>query len=115
MLPIFGLVIGIVVGLTVNFHVPQEYSSYLAMAILAALDTVFGAMAASMQNNFNLRIFTTGFFGNALIAALLTFVGKMLDVNLGLAAIIVFGTRMFNNFAIIRRMLLNKWTKKSEN
>ncbi len=111
MYPILGLLVGVVVGFTVNFHIPPEYSKYVAVAILAALDSVFGGVTASVQKNFSLKVFLTGFFGNSLLAVGLTFLGKRLDVDLGLAAIVVFGTRMFNNFAVIRRMLLNKLKK----
>lgn len=113
MYPVIGLIVGIAAGYTVNFHIPPEYSKYVAVAILAALDSVFGAVTASAQKNFNLKVFLTGFFGNALLAAGLTFLGARLDVDLGLAAILVFGTRMFNNFAIVRRIWLNR-IKKTE-
>ena len=54
LLPIIGLLIGVAIGLVANIHIPAEYSSYVAIAILAALDSVFGAISASMQKNFNL-------------------------------------------------------------
>lgn len=111
MYPVIGLIVGIVAGFAVNFHIPPAYSKYVAVAILAALDSVFGAVTASAQKNFNLKVFITGFFGNSLLAAGLTFLGTRVDVDLGLAAILVFGTRMFNNFAIMRRILLNKFKK----
>jgi small basic protein len=112
MLPIIGLAIGIIVGIFVPYHIPSQYSSYVAIAILAAFDSVFGGIAANIQKRFNINIFITGFFGNALLAAILTCIGKRLGVDIHLAAVIVFGTRLFQNFAIIRRFLLNKYTKK---
>ncbi|MBE7060670.1 MAG: DUF1290 domain-containing protein [Ruminococcaceae bacterium] len=115
MFPIIGLIIGIVFGFLVNFHVPPAYTVYLAMAILAALDTVFGALLASLNNNFKLSIFVTGFFGNALIAVTLTYIGNLLGMDFSLAAIVVFGTRLFNNFATIRRIIINKRIQKNEN
>ena len=115
MLQIIGLIIGIIVGFIVNFHVPPAYTVYLAMAILAALDTVFGAFLASLNNNFKLSIFVTGFFGNAIIAVALTYLGNLLGMDFSLAAIVVFGTRLFNNFAAIRRILINKRIEKKEN
>ena len=111
MIPFIGLLIGAVVGYFTNLHVTTQYSQYMAVAILAALDSVFGGIASNMQKKFNINIFISGFFGNALLAALLTFIGKQLDVDLYLAAIIVFGTRLFQNFAFIRRFLLNKYIK----
>ncbi|MDP4117888.1 MAG: small basic family protein [Bacillota bacterium] len=115
MFPVIGLLLGAVGGLLINYHVPQSYSVYTAMAILAAFDSVFGAILASMHNNFKLSIFVTGFFGNAFIAVVLTVIGNSLGVDFSLAAIIVFGTRLFNNFATMRRIFINKHTNKNEN
>ncbi len=112
MLPIFGLIVGLLIGYSVKFNINPEYSRYVAIAILASLDTVFGGITASIQKNFNMTVFITGFFANALLAAGLTYVGQKLDVDLGLAAIVVFGTRMFNNFAVIRRFVIEKYAKK---
>lgn len=111
MIIIFGLLFGILLALLVNFHIPPQYTAYMAVAILAALDSVFGGICANMQKKFNLKIFITGFFGNAILATLLTLLGKKLDVDLYLAAVIIFGTRMFQNFAFIRRFFLNKYAK----
>lgn len=41
-LPILGLVLGISLGLLTDFRIPGEYSNYLSIAILAALDTLLG-------------------------------------------------------------------------
>ena len=47
---------------------------------------------------------------------LLTYLGQKLNVDIYLAAIVVFVGRMFNNLAIIRRYYLQKWSnhKKKE-
>lgn len=113
-IPIVGLILGVFLGLSVNFIVPPGYTVYLAMAILAAMDSVSGAYLATLNKNFKLSIFVTGFFGNALIAVVLTFIGNSLGMDFSLAAIVVFGSRMFNNFATIRRIIINKVTNKSE-
>lgn len=113
MLPIFGLIIGILAGVfLIPINIPQQYSNYVAVAILAALDSVFGGVAASVQGNFSMKIFLSGFFGNALLAAGLAYVGEQLGIDLYLAAIFAFGNRLFLNFAIIRRYILNKASKK---
>ncbi len=114
-LPLTGLIIGGMLGFSLNIIVPPGYTVYLAMAILAALDSVFGAYLSSLNKNFKLSIFVTGFFGNALIAVSLTFIGNLLGMDFSLAAIVVFGTRLFNNFATIRRITLNKYLQKNEN
>jgi len=88
------------------------YSKYLAIAILACMDSVFGGIAGYVEKKFDLAVFVSGFFGNALLAVVLTFIGEKLNLDLYLAAVFVFGNRMFINFAIIRRYLLNKFKKQ---
>ena len=106
-----GCVLGAIVGLNMPI-ISYAYSGYLAIAIIAALDSVFGAIASTIKGNFNLKIFITGFFGNAILSMALTWLGQKLNVDIYLAAIVVFVGRMFTNFAIIRRHYLEKWTKK---
>ena len=60
-------------------------------------------------------VFVSGFFVNGLLAALLTLLGDRLGVELHYAAIVAFDVRMFNNLAIIRRLLLvrlRRWWEK---
>ena len=105
-----SIILGIVVGLDVE--IPYVYSKYIAVAILACLDSVFGAYTANLDNKFNIKIFISGFFGNAIISILLVFIGEKLDVEMYLAAVIVFTTRLLNNFTILRRVYLDKIEKK---
>lgn len=112
MMPILGVIIGILIGVfLIPINIPQQYSTYMAVAILAALDSVFGGVASSMQKKFDIKIFVSGFFGNALIAAALAYIGDQLGIEIYLAAIFAFGNRIFINFAVIRRYILNKSTK----
>jgi small basic protein len=92
--------------------ISYTYSNYLAIAIVAALDSVFGGVASVVKKNFDLKIFLTGFFGNAVLSILLTMLGEKLNVDIYLAAIIVFVGRMFTNLAIIRRHYVEKWSLK---
>ncbi len=113
MLPILGMIIGILIGVFfMPVNIPQQYSIYMAVAILAALDSVFGGVASTMQGRFDIKIFVSGFFGNALLAAVLAYIGDQLGLQLYLAAIFAFGNRIFLNFAVIRRYMLNKSVKK---
>ncbi len=68
-LPIIGLLIGILLGLMTEFRVPAEYTSYLSIAVLAALDTLFGGIRAYLQETFDSNVFVTGFFFNILISS----------------------------------------------
>lgn len=107
-LSLVGLAIGILIGLKSPLTLPAMYSKYLSVAILAALDSVFGGMRAMLEDYFDNMVFITGFFTNALLAALLAYVGDRLGVELYMAAIVAFGVRIFQNLAIIRRLLLKK-------
>ena len=107
MLAVFlGLVIGMFFGFMYPVYIPPQYSQYAAVAILAALDSVVGAWGARLEKKFDFSVFTSGFFINAALAVFLTYIGKGLDLDLYLAAVVVFGTRLFQNFAKIRRSLL---------
>ena len=111
-LPLLGIIIGIVLGMVLPFSVPVAYSSYMSVALLAALDSVFGGIKSHLEDQFDTDVFLTGFFGNAVLAAGLTYIGDRLDVPIYLAAIFVFGSRLFQNFALIRRYLLQRLKKK---
>lgn len=114
-LPVLGLVIGITLGLLTDMSVPNEYQNYLSIAVLAALDTLIGGIRAQLQNLFNEKIFVSGFFFNIILAASLAFLGVHLGVDLYLAAVFAFGVRLFQNIAVIRRILLTKWDQKRKN
>lgn len=111
---ITGIVVGVAIALFTNFHIPSAYSLYVAIGILAALDSVCGGFLATLSKNFNLRVFVTGFFFNAAVAMGLVFLGELLGVDLSIAAVVLFGSRIIQNFAIIRRLLLNKLEKKDK-
>lgn len=110
---ILGCIIGVVVG---NFApiISYTYSGYLAIAIIAALDSVFGGIVSSLNKKFDMGVFLSGFFGNAILAMLLTYLGQRLNVDIYLAAIFVFVSRMFNNLGIIRRFYLEKFREKDK-
>lgn len=114
MIELGGLVIGLVIGCFLPWHVPSQYSLYMATGLLAALDSALGGMNARVKKTFKLSIFLSGSFGNAFIAVFLTWLGEKLGLPLYLAAVVVFGTRMFQNFAEIRRELLTSHQKKNK-
>lgn len=111
---IIAIVIGCLLGALIGMNVPNisyTYSGYLAIAIVAALDSVFGGITSVLKGNFDLKVFLSGFFGNAILSMLLTWLGVKLNVDIYLAAIVVFVGRMFTNLAIIRRYYIDKWSK----
>ena len=110
---IIGCLLGAIVGMSAPI-ISYTYSGYLAIAIVAALDSVFGAITSSIKGKFDLKIFISGFFGNAILSIALTWLGNKLNVDIYLAAIVVFVGRMFTNLAIIRRYYLDKWIEKGK-
>lgn len=111
---ILGCIIGAFIG---NFApmISYTYSEYLAIAIVAALDTIFGGIVASIKKNFNMGVFLSGFLGNAILSMLLTYLGSRLNVDIYLAAIFVFVGRIFFNLGVIRRYYLEKCTNFFKN
>jgi small basic protein len=110
--PLIGLLLGIFVGIYAHINVPVIYAPYMSIAVLAALDSVFGGIRAIEENNFNMNIFITGFFSNALLAGFLAYFGDRLGIPIYLAAIFAFGVRIFQNLAIIRREIIERLFKK---
>lgn len=114
LLIVVGLVLGVLMGLFMPVMIPVKYSIYVAVAILAAMDTVCGGVVAKLKGNFDLSIFLTGFFLNAILAAVLTFIGEKIGIQLYFAAIVAFGNRMFFNFGTIRRVAIKRYLKLNE-
>ncbi len=108
MIAFIGLLAGIIFGLIFDISIPDKFSPYMSVAILACLDSVFGAFRASLSKNFQPDLFISGFFGNALLAAALAYLGDKLGIPIYIAAVIVFGGRIFDNFATIRRIIIEK-------
>lgn len=108
MIAIIGLFLGILLGFVIDVNIPEKFSPYMSVAILACLDSVFGAIRANLSKNFQADIFISGFFGNAALAAGLAYLGDKLGIPIYIAAVIVFGGRIFDNFAIIRRLVIEK-------
>ena len=108
---IIGCIIGALIGINAPV-IPYTYSTFLAIAVIAALDSVFGGITSVLKKNFDFIIFFSGFFGNAILSILLTWLGVKLNVDIYLAAIVVFVGRMFTNLAIIRRYYIDKWSEK---
>lgn len=111
---LLGLVAGLAGGFMLPISLPLFYARYLSIAVLAALDAVFGAMRARLEGTFDDLVFVTGFFGNSLLAAGLTYIGDRLGVELYYAALFALGYRIFINLGRIRRHLLAKIPKKKE-
>jgi len=106
LLPLAGLGLGVLLGLLLKVNVSFEIARYSGVAIVAALDSVLGAVRAELDGVYDNRIFISGFITNAVVAVLLTFLGDRLGLDLYLVALVTFGPRIFQNLALIRRHFL---------
>lgn len=112
-----AIIVGCILGAILGMNAPiisYTYSTYLAIAVIAALDSVFGGISSVLKKTFDLKIFLSGFFVNSILSILLAVLGQKLNVDIYLATIFVFISRMFNNLTIIRRYYVEKWSEKIE-
>jgi small basic protein len=102
-----ALAIGVVLGLIVEPTVPVALQPYLPIAVVAALDAVFGGIRARLDGIFDSKVFVVSFVSNVLVAALVVFLGDKLGVGgqLSTGVVVVLGVRIFGNAAAIRRHL----------
>ena len=107
MIPVLGLLAGLAVGIFLDPSVPTWLQPYLPIAVIAALDAVFGAIRAILDGIFNDKVFVVSFFSNVVVAAFIVFLGDQLGVGaqLSTGVVVVLGVRIFSNVASIRRHL----------
>ena len=107
MIAALGLFIGLVLGVLLQPTVPAWLDPYLPIAVVAALDAVFGALRAFLDGIFDDKVFVVSFVSNVLVAALIVYLGDNLGVGgqLSTAVVVVLGIRIFSNAAAIRRRL----------
>ena len=105
MFALIGLIVGALVALVLRPTVPADMTRYVAMGVVAAVDASFGGVRASVEKTFNDRVFVLAFVTNAVVAAGLVWLGDQLAVDLTTAVVVVFGIRIFQNLAALRRRL----------
>ena len=107
MIALVALVIGAIIGVVVQPTVPPALAAYLPVAVVAALDAIFGGMRARLDGTFSERIFLVSFLSNVVLAVFLVYLGDQLGVGseLSTAVVVVLGFRMFSNLAAVRRHL----------
>lgn len=109
MIAALGLLVGVVLGLILQPDVPLWLEPYLPIAVVAALDAVFGGTRAFLDGIFDDKVFVVSFFSNVVIAAAIVYLGDKLGVGgqLATGVIVVLGIRIFSNVAAIRRHLFH--------
>jgi small basic protein len=106
-IPAIGLLVGLGIGVLLDPSVPIWMQPYLPIAVIAALDAVFGAVRAVLDGIFNDKVFVVSFLSNVVVAAFIVFLGDQLGVGsqLSTGVVVVLGVRIFSNVASIRRHL----------
>ncbi len=109
MIPFVGLLAGIGIGVFLQPDVPLWLQPYLPIAVIAALDAVFGGVRAVLDGIFNDKVFVVSFLSNVVVAAFIVFLGDKLGVGsqLSTGVVVVLGVRIFSNVASIRRHLFH--------
>jgi small basic protein len=102
-----AVVAGVVAGLVLQPTVPLDLQPYLPIAVVAALDALFGGVRAWLDRIFDDKVFVVSFVGNVLVASLVVYLGDKLGVGgeLSTGIVVVLGIRIFSNAAAIRRHL----------
>ena len=103
MLPLISLLVGALLAILLHPTVPQSLTPYVAIAVVVAIDSTFGGVRSYLERTFNDRVFVLAFVSNAALAAFLVWVGDQLGVDFSIAVVFVFGVRIFQNLAAIRR------------
>lgn len=105
MIAVLALVLGIVLGVLFPTSVPPELQPYLPIAVVAALDAVFGGVRARLDGIFDDRVFVVSFVTNVVVAAFVVYLGDQLGIGgqLSTGVVVVLGIRIFGNAAAIRR------------
>jgi small basic protein len=109
---IAGITFGLVIGTFLQFNIPPEYSRYTAVAVIGILDSLFGALRASIEKKYDTTIFLTGLAFNMAMAVLITFLGDKLNLDLYLAILVAFMIRILANIGIIKTSTVTLIQKK---
>jgi small basic protein len=107
-IPIIGALIGILLGVVLPYDIPINFVKYTAIAILAALDAIFGGIRAQLGQKFVFFKFISSFFTNTAMAALLAYLGDILGIDIYLGAVVVFSIRIFQNLSLIREEIFDR-------
>jgi small basic protein len=104
---LLAIAAGVSLGLVLQPTVPLDLQPYLPIAVVAALDALFGAVRAWLEQIFDDKVFVVSLVGNVLVASLIVYLGDKLGVGgqLSTGIVVVLGIRIFSNAAAIRRHL----------
>ena len=109
---IVSAILGVCMAIAFDLYIPPSLSTYAAIVIIAAIDALMEGYKSLLRDKFSSLIFVGAFFGNSVLAALMVFFGKKIDLDLYYAIVIVFTMRIFSNVSFVRRYYIKKLSKK---
>lgn len=111
---LIGVISGVIIGAVLPFSIPVEYSRYTAVAVLAILDSIIGALASQAKKDFNLVDFITGLTFYMFLAVFFVYIGDKLNIDIYLGVIVVFMFRIMQNIEILRAVYFKKFIHSKE-
>lgn len=109
MIALLALLLGAGAGLLLEPRLPPGLAPYLPVVVVAALDTVLDGARTRLEGGYRESEFIVAFLSNTLLAALVVWVGDRLGApDLRIGVIVVFGVRMFQSLAAIRRQIFRE-------
>ncbi|MCL4417968.1 MAG: DUF1290 domain-containing protein [Actinobacteria bacterium] len=109
---ILGLSLGLLIGAFLQINIPPELARYTAVAIVGILDSLFGAIRATIEKKYSTTVFLSGLAFNMVIAVLITFIGDKLNLDLYLAILTAFIIRILANIGVIKTTAFGKIWKQ---
>jgi len=108
-LPLLAVIVGFFAVYLFQVKIPFIYTEYIGVALVAGFDSIIGAIHSSIEGKFNDRVFISGFFINAAVAAGLLYLGNSLKIQyVAVAIMVALFIRIFNNLGFIRRHVIER-------
>ena len=111
---ILGLFLGVIGGAFLPLNIPVEYSRYSAVAILAILDSLIGAICAQTKKEFHVGNFISGLVFYVFLTAFFVYLGDKLNLDLYLGVIVVFMFRIMQNIGVLRDFYFKRFFKQEK-
>ncbi len=108
LLPLVGLMLGIVLANSLSLQVTEDFSVFLAVGLIITLDLLVEGTSQYLSNKFSLRSMLLTYFFNLLFAYFLLTIGNLMRVDLYIALFIVFGIKLFSNLSYISQKFFSK-------